>query len=161
MIELILKNKSKIINSSLFLGIIILLIANFTVAMTISTDPEEVVVGYTEEAHSAWVDITHPTDNIDTHYVNRIQVILNGDTIFDESYISQPAVDYFGIMVENVYAVDGDVLEARVTCNWGGETYASTTIGETTSLDVAPIGLVIFALITTVSLVAIVKRKGN
>jgi hypothetical protein len=72
--------------------------------------------------------------NPNTHYVNNIEVMLNGETEVDQSYSSQPDSS-FTYTFEDMYADGGDEIEITATCNQGGSITDQLTVGSDTTSD--------------------------
>ena len=81
--------------------------------------PKEVVLSYDQAKHALEVRITHPSQNPAAHYIKKVELKKNDQTISATEYQSQPGQETFAY----VYPVEigpADVLEVKVTCSFFG-----------------------------------------
>jgi hypothetical protein len=78
--------------------------------------PKEVVLSYDQAKHTLEVRITHPSPNPAAHYIKKVELKKNGQTISATEYQSQPGQETFVyVYPAEIGAVD--VLEVKVTCS--------------------------------------------
>jgi len=99
-----------------------------------ATPPSDVILSYNELSSELAVTITHPVVDPTTHYIREVVITVNGKTITDTSYTSQPSQDTF-TRTYPVQAKLGDDIEVTATCNLAGSKsshlYVTTTAGPT------------------------------
>lgn len=150
--------KNKEMSKTILFGLIIIGFLILATRSTKASDPEQVIVGYTLESGSIWVDVYHQTEDPDSHYISKIEAKLNGLEVIEEIYTAQPTNNLFGIIESGFILEDGDVIEALVFCITGGELHDSITVGEQSSLA-SPLWIAIVALTTAALLIPIMRRK--
>ena len=65
---------------------IVLFILVFFVGMNSTAfahQPKEVLLDYDQETGQITVTVIHPTPSPDTHYIDRIEILVNGDMVLD------------------------------------------------------------------------------
>jgi hypothetical protein len=78
--------------------------------------PKEVVLSYDQAKHTLEVRITHPSPNPAAHYIKKVELKKNDQTISATEYQSQPGQATFAYLYPvEIGAVD--VLEVMVTCS--------------------------------------------
>jgi hypothetical protein len=101
-----------------------------------ATPPSDVILSYNELSSELSVTITHPTADPATHYIREVVITVNGKTITDASYTSQPSKDTF-TRTYHVQAKPGDDIEVTATCNIVGSKsshlYVTSTAAATTT----------------------------
>jgi hypothetical protein len=99
----------------LCLGIICL-----TASRLYAHSPEKVVLSYDQNSQLLTVETAHSVSNPDRHFVNRIEVSLNGKVIIDK----EPARQNESGLTE-VYPLanvkSGDIIKATAFCSKGGD----------------------------------------
>jgi hypothetical protein len=78
--------------------------------------PKEVVLSYDQAKHTLEVRITHSSMGPTFHYIKKVELKKNGQTVSVNEYKSQPDQATFSY----VYPVEvghADVLEVTATCN--------------------------------------------
>lgn len=90
--------------------------------------PSSMTAEYSSVTEQLTVEINHQVSNPNTHYVNNIEVTLNGETEIDQSYSSQPDSS-FTYTFEDMYADEGDEIEITAICNQGGSITEQITVG--------------------------------
>jgi len=82
--------------------------------------PEKVVLSYDQDAHSLTAEVVHPVSDPDIHFVNRIEVLLNGKMIIEKKPPRQNET-----MLSEVYSLtdvkSGDIVKVTSFCSWGGD----------------------------------------
>jgi hypothetical protein len=81
--------------------------------------PSDMSVSYNEISHTLAVTITHQVPNPQSHYIKEVLVTINGKTVSDSFYTSQPAPDTFTY----TYPIDTkttDEVVVTATCSLTG-----------------------------------------
>jgi hypothetical protein len=81
--------------------------------------PSDMSVSYQELSRTLVVTITHPVPNPQSHYIREVLVTINGKTVNDSFYTSQPATDTFTY----TYPIDtkpGDEIAVTASCVLAG-----------------------------------------
>jgi desulfoferrodoxin (superoxide reductase-like protein) len=89
--------------------------------------PKEVVLSYDQAKHTLEVRITHSSMTPSFHYIKKVELKKNGQTISVNEYKSQPDQATFS----NVYPVEAaraDVIEVKATCNIFGSRTEKLTV---------------------------------
>jgi len=73
------------------------------------------------------VTISHNSNDIETHYIEKVEVYKNEVNIIDEDYTSQPADSTFTLTFD-VIAEEGDILKVETECSLSGKTEDSITV---------------------------------
>lgn len=109
----------------------------------IATAPSNIDISYVHETNTLIVEIQHATDDVETHYIARIEISVN--SVFNQSkdYTSQP--NTVGLSDSFIVpAVNGDVINVTAICSVSGqltetltvtapETFTTTTTTTTTT----------------------------
>jgi hypothetical protein len=104
----------------------LLLFAGFPLAAG-ANSPKEVVLSYDQTKRMLQVRITHPSKDPAAHYISKVEIKKNDQTITVTEYRSQPPQDTFTYG----YPADigpGDVVEVKVTCNIFGSKTEKLTV---------------------------------
>ena len=116
--------------------VILLLAAGGCILVTpgAANPPSDMSVSYQELSRTLAVTITHPVPNPQSHYIREVLVTINGRTVNDSFYTSQPTPDTFTYS----YPVDtkpGDEIAVTATCVLAGsltrQLYNTGTIATT------------------------------
>ncbi|MBS3749526.1 MAG: hypothetical protein KGY65_06385 [Candidatus Thermoplasmatota archaeon] len=95
--------------------------------------PSSMSLTYDKAGEMLTVDIMHQISNPSSHYVNTIEITINGVSEIEQSYTDQPSSS-FTYTYNDVSAEDGDVIEVTASCNQGGSITDQLTVsGDTTS----------------------------
>jgi hypothetical protein len=81
--------------------------------------PSDMSVSYQELSRTLAVTITHPVPNPQSHYIREVLVTINGKTVNDSFYTSQPAPDTFTYTYP-IDTVTGDEIGVTATCSLTG-----------------------------------------
>jgi len=81
--------------------------------------PTDMSISYNELSKELNVTITHRVPNPQAHYVQEVHVAINGNTINDVHYTSQPAPDTFTYTYP-LLPVPGDSIEVTASCSIAG-----------------------------------------
>ena len=94
--------------------------------------PSSMNAEYNSVTERLTVEINHQVSNPNTHYVNTIEITINGVSEIEESYSSQPDSSFI-YTFENIYAEEGDEIEVTANCNQGGLITDQLTVGSDTT----------------------------
>ena len=93
--------------------------------------PSDTSLYFDQENNTLDVIITHTVSAPSSHYVARVDVTKNDQTILSKDYTSQPSSSKFTYSYP-VNASAGDVLKAKATCSIAGSRTGELTVAETT-----------------------------
>jgi len=117
------------------LAIQMVLLFSMILLCTISVNahsPSSMTLTYDKASELLTVDITHQVSDPSSHYVNDIEITINGVSEIEESYSSQPSSS-FTYTFENMSAEEGDVIACSANCNQGGSITEQFTVGSDTT----------------------------
>jgi hypothetical protein len=82
--------------------------------------PSDMSLDYDAESDEIMVMVSHSSGNPSAHYVDRLEIAVNGDLMINEMPESQnnPALV---VSTEDWGLKSGDVVSARAFCNRGGD----------------------------------------
>ena len=95
--------------------------------------PADTSLYFDQKNNTLDVAITHTVSAPSSHYVARVDVTKNDQTILSKDYTSQPSSSKFTYSYP-VNASAGDVLKAKTTCSIMGSRTGELTVAETTML---------------------------
>ena len=82
--------------------------------------PEKVILSYDQDTHALTAEVVHPVFDPSRHYVDRIEVFLNGKKILEKEPARQNSTS-----VSEVYPLtdvkSGDSVKLIAFCNKGGD----------------------------------------
>jgi hypothetical protein len=81
--------------------------------------PKEVILTYDRAKQTLEVRITHPSQNPAAHYIKKVELKKNGQTISTTEYQSQPEKTTF-VYSYPLDAAPGDVIEVKAACSYFG-----------------------------------------
>lgn len=94
-----------------------------------ATPPSAMSISFDSTTHNLTVTITHATLDPTTHYIKDVKVNINGQTVNDYRYTSQPTPDTF-TYVYTLMPKRGDTIEVTATCSLAGSATRELTIPE-------------------------------
>lgn len=83
--------------------------------------PSDMSISYNELSKQLNVVITHPVPNPNTHYIQEVQLKINGKIVSDVRYTGQPSPDKFTYTYP-LLPNPGDAIEATAYCSIAGST---------------------------------------
>lgn len=135
------QSKLLLLISCILIGLVILAPAGSVVA----TPPSNIDCSYVFETNTLNVEIQHATDDVETHYIARIEISVNSVLNQTKDYTSQP--NTIGLSDSFIVpAVVGDVINVTAICSVSGqltklltltapETYTTTTTTTSTTTE--------------------------
>jgi hypothetical protein len=109
------------------------LLAGFLLAApAAATPPSAMLLSFDGTSHGLFVTITHATTNPGTHYIREVKVNVNGQTVNDTTYTSQPTADTF-TYVYPLQPNAGDTIEVTATCSLAGSSTKALVMQEVTT----------------------------
>ncbi len=83
--------------------------------------PSDIKIEYSRESRMMTVIVTHPVNNPEKHFINKIEVLLNGKEIIEHKISKQDNEKYqfSGYMVTD--AKPGDVITVEAYCSVSGK----------------------------------------
>jgi len=115
----------------------LLLSTIFLVNPVLAHPPQDMVLDYDLGTSELAVTITHESPAPTIHYINLVEIELNGELILSEEYSSQPTTDVF-TYIYSLTAEIGDVIAVTSYCNVQGAITKSITVRDPTQ-DEPPI----------------------
>jgi hypothetical protein len=115
----------------------LLAVVCFLILPVMAHPPSDMSVSYNEISHTLAVTITHQVPNPQTHYIREVLVTINGKTVNDTFYTSQPAPDTLTYM----YPIDtktGDEIVVTASCVLSGS--LTRTLYNTGPIATTPFG---------------------
>jgi peroxiredoxin Q/BCP len=79
--------------------------------------PKSPVLSYDPASGVLTVGLTHAVSNVDKHYVKRVEILLNGQSVVDKEYTSQPSEKEWTLTFELGALKAGDKVKVGATCN--------------------------------------------
>jgi len=111
--------------------IILFLMAFIAIPYTVCANaPSSMTVSYNLETQDLRVTITHPVNDLTTHYIKEVKIEKNGVLYNTSLYESQPDLNSF-TYTYTVNATIGDTIDATASCIQGG----SKTIQHTVAIN--------------------------
>jgi len=143
------------LNKKISLGIVIVII--FLLIPSISAHPPtKLNITYDKSNSELIVNITHSVTNINNHYIESVNIKINGITIDNYNYTSQP--DKTFISYKYIISADlGDVIEVKATCNEFGSITKELTVEKNISTSTPDFTLI--SLIISFILLFLIKYK--
>ena len=100
--------------------ILCLTVVSLPVSRLYAHSPEKVALSYDQDARVLTAEVVHPVANPGRHYVDRVEVLLNGKRIVEKEPSRQDATG-----VTEVFPLtdvqSGDIVKVIAFCNRGGE----------------------------------------
>jgi desulfoferrodoxin (superoxide reductase-like protein) len=90
--------------------------------------PKELKIVYTMTSQKLEVTVTHDSSFTGYHYINKIEIKKNGESVGVHNYKSQPTKSEFTYTYD-VPAAQGDVLEVTAECKISGSKTVKATVG--------------------------------
>jgi desulfoferrodoxin (superoxide reductase-like protein) len=91
--------------------------------------PKEVKLVYNITSQKLEVTVTHETSFPGYHYINKIEIKKNGESVGVHNYQSQPTKSEFSYTYD-VPASQGNVMEVTAACNLSGSKTVKLTVGK-------------------------------
>lgn len=94
--------------------------------------PSSMDISYDTDDQTLNVTISHGVSNVDSHYIERLEVRKNDSVYLSRDYTSQPSTSTFTYSLD-VPATEGDTLSVTAICNQYGSLQKTLVVnGETT-----------------------------
>jgi|GEM_PF-6188935 len=117
------------IKKYLFVAFIIIS-TSFLVNQVVAHPPENIDLSYNVTTQILTVTLTHNTANLNTHYVEKVELYKNDGSIIEKDYTNQPSSTY--TLMFNFPAVVGDRIKVEAECILGGKTEETITVTNNT-----------------------------
>ncbi len=111
------------------------LLVLFSFGLTSGHSPSSMVLEYDTEAGELTVNITHVVADLETHFVEFIEVEIDGVPVMNETYAAQPRFDIFEYIYE-LDAEEGSTISVTAYCNQVGSVSASLDVGVDDEVEV-------------------------
>lgn len=114
------------LNKKISLGIVFVII--FLLIPSISAHPPtKLNITYDKNNNELIVNITHSVTNINNHYIESVNIKINGITIYNYNYTSQPDKTFISYRY-TISADLGDIIEVKATCSEFGSITKELTV---------------------------------
>lgn len=90
--------------------------------------PKDIAAGFDIEEHLLKVVVTHDTRDASKHFVDRIEIKLNGVNILEQQFASQQDKAVQEAVYRIIDAKVGDKIEVVAGCNISGRKKATVTV---------------------------------
>jgi hypothetical protein len=138
---MIRKNKTNL----LILGIIIALSISFGFVIFVQGhSPSGMSLVYHSDTETLDVTITHSVSNLQTHYIEAVDIYLNDILNQTEDYTSQPSNTF--TYSYSINATLGDAIKVTASCNQGGSITETLTVGDNPTANATLNGLCVFLI---------------
>ena len=142
-----------------FIGILTLITINGK-----AHNPSNMSLSYNSNTDVLSVTITHNVADPNSHYIESVEIKLNGSTIINQPYSSQPSTSTFTYQY-NITAGVGAPIQVTATCNQVGSITRSITVGDdsgdqngTTEIS-GYLGFLIITNLALIVLLPLIYRK--
>jgi len=108
----------------------LLILSNFTTPAT-SHPPSDLHLSYNTDTTTLTATFKHSVSDASTHYVDSVEIKLNGVIVKTEYYSSQPTTNEFAYEYD-ISASEGDEFLVTGFCSEGGNYFQYLTIGNST-----------------------------
>ena len=163
-----MKNRfNTLIITLLFCGVMLPLSLNYGAAHP----PDYVILAYDEGTEELTVTIGHSVSDPATHYAKSVAITINAELNTTKTYTDQPDNTEFDY-VYDLPLVDGDIVSVTVTCNLGGNSIGTLTIGDDpttsdpsnddpTDGDSIPGYAIVAGILTLMTIGLLIQRKAR
>ena len=82
--------------------------------------PSEIMISHDPEAEELMIEVTHSSGNPDDHYIERVEISINGDL----AIVEVPAVENDPMLTVDVFDLeleDGDLVSVKAFCSRAGD----------------------------------------
>lgn len=91
-------------------------------------NPADLDLDYNSNTEVLTVTILHGVSDPNSHYIESVHITVNGSTVLNELYTSQPTSSTFSYMY-NITASEGARIQVTATCNVGGDNTGCIIVG--------------------------------
>jgi peroxiredoxin Q/BCP len=97
--------------------------------------PKEPTLSYAPETGTLTVGLVHAVSNPNKHYIKRVEIFVNDQSVVDKAYTSQPSEKEWSLTFEVGALKAGDKIKVKATCSVFGSNSATL---ELTSESLTP-----------------------
>jgi hypothetical protein len=94
-----------------------------TIGIAAAHPPGRMELAYSEQTGEVVITVTHVVDDPALHYIKKVDVRKNGETVISETYAGQPSKDTFTYRYPLILS-PGDEIVATAECSIGGSATA-------------------------------------
>lgn len=144
-------------------SLVILLLFAFTISISthevLANPPSITNMSYDSSTNTLTVSFSHIVDNPDSHYIESVEIKVNGEVVLSKTYTSQPGNSF--TYEYDIEANPGDTIEITAICNLTGQDTDTLNIEDTTNGnggqdgDITIPGFIGLGLISLLSIVII------
>ncbi|MFX1503732.1 MAG: hypothetical protein ACFFDH_22415, partial [Promethearchaeota archaeon] len=111
-----------------FPGLFLIILISMTTVNTKAHNPSNMSLSYDSNTKVLSVSITHTVTNPSSHYIEYVLIRVNGSTVLNQIYTSQPSTSSFTYDY-NITAGDRATIQVTASCSISGSITRSITIG--------------------------------
>ena len=114
------------------IGLIFTLSYLLSIGQAKAHNPSDMILDYDENLETLRVTITHPSENLNTHYIFEVIVIVDGVLQYNQSYSSQPntTFTYYFYIDSSPLEILKFRIEVSARCTQDGSITRSITVLE-------------------------------
>jgi len=112
-----------------FLGIFLIFLITMTTLNTKAHTPSNMSLSNNSNTEILSVTITHSVIDPNSHFIESVEIKVNGSTALNQPYTSQPTSSSFTYQYD-ITAGDGATIQVIATCNIAGSITRTITIGD-------------------------------
>jgi len=111
------------------LGIFLVFLITMTTLNVKAHSPSSMSLSYDSTSEVLSVTITHSVSDPNSHFIESVEIKVNGSTAINQPYTSQPSSSTFTYQYD-ITAGDGATIQVIATCNQAGSITRSIAIGD-------------------------------
>ncbi len=157
-------------NKSAYIAVILLVLGIMFPSVSVTAhSPANMILEYDSDERKLSVTITHTVTDPTTHYIESVEIKVDGTVVETKTYANQPSTSSFTYEYD-LSINDGSTVEVTAICNIAGSIKRMITVGdssddslngETTIPGYPIIGIIIcISGIMLISLTKLKMRKG-
>ncbi|MHA2008327.1 MAG: hypothetical protein ACXABO_11875 [Promethearchaeota archaeon] len=108
----------------------------FTIGLSITSiavkahNPVGLQLSYDKTTKQLNATITHNVGDPNNHYIESVDIKVNGSTVRFVPYTSQPSTNTFTYVYNNITAIEGETIQVKATCSISGSITRSLVVGD-------------------------------
>jgi len=110
----------------------------FTVCITsvaFAHGPSDILLTFDHDTSRLTVKVEHNVSKVNNHYIENVQVKLNGDEIITQQFGSQSSSESQDVQYTIIDARDGDKISVTADCNIIGKKTVEITVSQASSAE--------------------------
>ncbi|MGM0501020.1 MAG: hypothetical protein ACQERJ_00700 [Bacillota bacterium] len=109
-------------------SILVLLIILIVSGGALGHSPEKMELDFDQETHLLDVKVYHPTSNVYSHFIDKLQVYLNGSEIINQRVYTQLKSEFHLFKYKITDAELEDEIKVKAFCSRSGEQTKTLTV---------------------------------